>query len=466
MKPPVSQRTDLGLRIQRPGMSKSFERLPVEVWEHILYLVVDSTLLLSLDPFKCDQHAFRIPDDWVCPMYDIDEDSDLYWGMKDQPAMRQFRRLRARLRLVCRNWKRFADLPSIEHRIARLCSSGDREETMSSEMLVAAKRIEFVDPRRNPRQQIDGLVREAVESGQDFNAEIVIDVGGLLSIKVLRQAPQRFRYLSALHIDISDIREDSLSEYKLHGIFAHYPLVFLSILSHKRIMLPVDDFRLSRLVSLNLCSDSLQGLGFGMWKLPKLRHLRLSGLRNPAHPTRFVKYLWRFGAGLTYLSLTPNYHWDLWNISISSIWKQCPKLEHLEIPLYLVLKEFDLPPVNWPLTHLVNTIEGSMSSEIWNSQNASQDVMSFYGHIIRFCHGCPRLAVITDGHIWSDVLIRVYAPMSETMKDSTSPQVAIEQAKENEANATFTLARKLDAIGIRYEDRHKKTFAEATAFRG
>lgn len=449
------------------NITKSFERVPVEIWEYILRLVMDETLLLSSDPFNDDRKAFKVPDDWICPMYDIDEEKNLYWGMKDQPAMRQFRRLRALLRLVCKSWKRFADSPAIENCIVRLCVPSHPDEDIQPDLLIKAKRIELVDPRRNPNQVIEGVIKRTVEEKRIFEAEIIIDIGGLLSMQFLRKHPTNFPYLTSLHVDLTNPSITTFTDYEFDGIFTKLPnLGCLSVRLDKRLILPVNDFRLLNLVSLSLSSTSLQGLSFGMWRTPKLRHLKLDGMRCPTHPARFSKYVWRFGTHLTYLSLTPDYHIGSWDLSMSVIWTHCPNIVHLEIPLHTIRREITLPPKGWPLTHLVNTSTKPLACVDFDQPGL--DFMTFYGHMITFCLSCRMLKVITDAHVWLDVMFHVYAPLrknSDEMPPDYYPSKA-EQATEDTANATIILARKLEMIHIRYEDKERKSHGEATAFRG
>lgn len=448
-------------------VAKSFERVPIEIWEYILVLVIDETLLLSLDPFKYNWQAFSIPGDWICPMYDVDEDKNLYWGMKDQPAMRQFRRLRALLRLVCRSWKRFADSQTIENRIIRLCVPSHPEENMQPELLVMARRIEVVDPRRNPNQIIEGVIKRTVDEKRIFNAEIIIDIGGLLSMQFLRMRPMSFPYLTSLHIDLTKPAVAPCSDYELDGIFTKLPnLSCLIVNLDKRLILPVNDFRFFNLVTLSLSSPSLQGLSFGTWRIPKLKHLRLDGMRCPTHPARFAKYIWRFGRNITYLSLTPDYHIGPWELNLHTIWTHCPAITHLEIPLYLICDEKQVPPKEWPLTHLVNTSANSLAHH--EIKRAILDLMAFYGEIASFCLGCRNLKAITDVHVWLDTMIHVYAPISHKTTSDELPESLrkVEQAKEDSAHATIVIGRKLEMMGIRYEDKERKTYAEATTFRG
>lgn len=432
-----------------PPLLRAWERLPVELWGYILDYTIDSTLLLTLNHYSTSLPlCSTLRQDWICPMYEIDDFLNVYWGMKDQVAMREFRLLRARMREVCRSWKEFVDSPAVEHRIVRLCPSGG-EGQITSKMLVKSRRLEMLDPLKDPSLPPRGVIKEALDQGLSFETRIVLDIGGFFSHQILKNHVNQFSDLQTLFLDFSSVPHVFLGD-----TLSYLPsLTSLYLVIEPTCFLPDETFRLPNLRTLDIMSSqaSLPSLSFATWSFP-LRHLRLWSLDSMEF-FRLLYVLPNIGSNLRYLSL------DIQGNSrtgISCLWTACPQLACLEIPVRDVL--VCLPPEGYTLKHLVNTYHQSIAFHaVSRNRYSPGSMVDFFAKVVNLYHRCPQLQTITDSHLWK---------WHENFRTIPLPPISegLSRSLGSEENDVLTLlARKCFDLGVRYEDKDRCTYGDAVA---
>lgn len=449
------------------SLRKASDRLPVEVWEHILDDAMDNTLLLTSSPSDYPWEFTRALQDWICPMYEIDDTKHVYWGIKDSPAMRQFRRVRAQIRLVCRFWKHYADSHKVGTLCGRLCVPAYPSDDSSIRDVTCAKRLEVVNPHYDPFSILDGVLQQALQERKRFMAEVLIDVGGTITNGILRKHHDLFPRLTALHINLRRCKEAAIITLDLDEILPQ--LIHLTCLSlHIGWRHPIPDkvFQLYQLVTLSIIGESeLSLLHPKWWRLPSLSHLELVGVDRNVIFGWTMTPLFQLSRRLRTLFIKPwcigPYHRA--HISTSSLSFGPHKVIKLAAPISTIL------------TIICSTLSGLFQFVNTDPWPIAQDFvechplhgfMAWYGKISKFFRQAPRLRIITDVHDWHDTITKANTPMETQLRDAKTGLIKTVDIPEYElkrlkvAEITMLLARKLDTLGIRYEDKHNLTLKE------
>ena len=413
----------------------------------ILEWVIDSLLLFSVDPYEYDWHPKTRRSDWTCVMHIVDpETKEIWWGRTDRPAMRQFRATRAKLRLVCKAWKTFADSPSVEHRCVRLCMISPETDPLQPARIIKAKRLEVLNGLIPPVEGAGDLVISAIEQIKSFSAEIILDTGGMFTSAVLCNLQHLFPHLRALFLDLS---EDVIPEFqirKLDSLLWKLDSLTCLIMRVGPFFYLSDDtvLQLPHLRTLSISSATVLGeMYMDAWELPSLEHLEFGVLSDSSACKRLLD---RHGQKLRYLSL----YFSEAPVLFGSfrILHNCPHLLYLGIPLASLWTDATLQ-TSHPLLRLVNTATGSAYSR-W-----SFGPLAFFTNAMRFCATTPRLQTITDDHSWVSLLPKVDQDPEEADASlfPDTPEFKVRKFGIEAAQVTYLLSSKLDSLGIRYEDR-------------
>lgn len=439
---------------------RSYEVVPVEIWKHIITLTIDDSLLLSTSPFDYDWPSLTVRADWACPMYTFDNSGVLYWGIYDQPAMKQFRQIRATLRSVCRGWKELVDSPYIEHRCMRFCIPTHPDEDQDSRRVVLARRIEVI----SPPEMIDlpeCVLGRVIKHGEKLNAEILLDIGGSLFSQILPAYKASLPSLKTLMVDFQNSTYFPSPSHPLETTLPN--LHFLTALILRlRSGQTLDNETLCQFVNLTTLSISrpteLPHLDFSKWRFTLLQHLELEHLCEPGGFTLFFQHIRPFSRHLRYLRLVPCRVYYVTRIDIYNIW-DCYELERLEMPLNLLFMWEGEPQKLSRLKHVVHTAIGPLS--LIGRIQCKDDFMQFYGCLLRFCLQLRSLRVVTDSHDWPLIFQHADEPLPSG--DVTNPKFHEQQIYNSMAAVTMVIARKIHGISLRYEDKKRRTMMETKA---
>jgi hypothetical protein len=441
-------------------------RLPVEVWEHILDDIMDNTLLLALNPMEYPWEFTHTLQDWICPMYQIDDTKHVYWGIRDMPAMRQFRQVRAQIRSVCRFWKRYADSHKVENLCGRLCVPALPSDASSLRDITYAKRLEVVNPHNDPFSQIDGLLYQAIEERRRFMAEILIDVSGTITNGILRKHHYLFPRLTTLHLNLMRCKEEATVGLDLEEILPK--LVHLKCLSLHvgwRHPIPEKVFHLNQLVTLSIVGDGeLVTLDPSSWSLSSLLHLELVGVERHKLFSPESRYTFPMAFQFKTLFLKPWYIGPYQRAPVFfGFWELSPIVTRLGAPIAMVMRTtFPSPNV---LSHLVNTDSFPIAQDFVEPENP-EDFTDWLRTISLFCAASAKLRTITDVHEWHDTITKANTPTDLKVKDTSTGDLKdfeftkYELKKLRVAQITMLLARKFDTLGIRYEDKNNLSLKE------
>ncbi|KAG8819594.1 hypothetical protein FRC18_012040, partial [Serendipita sp. 400] len=428
-------------------MSRSYERVPIEVWKYILDAVIDNTLLLSTNPFEFDWQPSLVLEDWnndaTSYCNNLTELSERHTGCS---AKCQFRCVWNTLRLVCHSWKQFADSPAVKNRHLQLDLRVSIEASRMEDILLA-KRLRILSFSKF-LIEFCGSLEGAIEGGAVFNSEIILDTGGWFTNQIIGTHPSSFPYLTTLSLEPSDDAQTTIPPEKLNQVLRSLP-------SLRHFLFQSDDqyefskdgiLQLPNLRTLSISSGNpLQDLHLSEWKLPSLTHLRLWGLplrTSDSSPYGLVDYLQAHGKSLLYLSIKiqsspevlPPYF---------QIWLDCPKVRHLEVPFSFLFAggHFVVPPKRHPVERLVNTLDREISYGV------QVPVNGFLGHFARFCLAARSLRCITESHLWVHALTHVEPVSGGAESDEQISPMAVS------SQLTYILAHKIEAYGIRFEDK-------------
>lgn len=422
---------------------KACEQIPNEIWRMILEWVIDSLLLFSTDPFEYDWHPETRRGDWTCVMHIVDPDTkEIWWGIKDRPAMSQFRATRAKLRLVCKAWKTFADSPSVEHRCMRLCMASTATDVLKPSTILKARRLEVLN---SPAEGAVGLIASTIEQAKTFSTEIILDTGGMFTSEILSNRQHLFPHLRVLFLDLSEDDIPIAHIQSFDSLLCKLECLTCLIM-HVAPFFPLPDqglLRLPHLRTLSItCIGGLGELYMDAWVLPSLEHLELGVLPEPTESQRFLH---RHGHNLRYLSLQFVEPPIFPSFSAAGVLHSCPRLLYLGYPLSVLWRNLDLQSTH-PLLRLVNTS--------YRMSYTGFSPLHFFADVMRFCASTPRLQTITDSHSWLSVLPMVDQDPDEVEGDVTLDSHLFQTRKFDiqSAQAIYILASKLDSLGIRYED--------------
>jgi hypothetical protein len=260
---------------------RAASEFPIEIWEDILDTVMSDTLLLSTNPFDSLWDFRSVVKEWLYPVNDTISTPN-YWTVREQPAMREFRQTREILRLVCRFWKHYMDSYRIESLYARLYIPTRPGEVSSSRDILSAKRIEVIKSFYISFSIEQSTLSEALVMEKVFAAEILIDISGVVTERVLPHYYQVFPHLSALHIYLSRFQSNLNSSLGLEDTLSKLvSLTCLSLEVYGTADFPIDRLELPKLTTLIILGNRYAGkISFKDWRLLSLRHLQITGVEH------------------------------------------------------------------------------------------------------------------------------------------------------------------------------------------
>jgi hypothetical protein len=399
----------------------SLSNLPIEIWENILKHAILTSFLFSTAPFD---YAWTFTDviyDWSWVMHS-QASSDGMWTSK---TMREVQRTRTRLGLVCQSWKRYLDSPRIDELCITVYIS--RKNNPPLNHIIWAKRLEVINPRGAPVLELEGPLAEALLEKKVFAANLLVDVEGAVTEKILKRHAYLFPYLTALHLDLRSSSNDISGILDLRTTLSNLPcLTCLSIYLTQAFSFTQGMLRLPHLTTLSiLFNHRLSDLFLQSWYLPSLRHLRLIGVIGTYTSSPEIKEIFALSPRLETLCYYPSRMGNpLPLIPFDSLWVDCPRLTRLQAPLTNLWK--DKLPIGQSLTHIVNVDGTSITAQIFPAR-LWEEV------IIERISPSHELRIITGTHSWANLPSNSLAP---------------------------SIAQKFATLGIRYEDANRVTLEE------
>ncbi|PVF99560.1 hypothetical protein CPB86DRAFT_289754 [Serendipita vermifera] len=445
--------------------SKAANRLPIEIWEYILDDVMDNTLLLSTTPLDYRWEFARSVEDWICTTYCIDGSKRVNWMVGNQPAMREYKRTIANLRLVCQFWKRYAESNRAKTLCARLTLPSCVDVDLSSKDVSSAKRIEVVTPSQIlSSSDLEPDMKKISTMNKRFAAEILVDIGGTVTNTILRSHHHLFPRLTALHVDLRKCPRDSILRLDLEETLPKLvSLTCLSLSVDGEARFPTKYMHLPKLSTLVISAHRYsKELSMEAWHIPSLQHLYISGTDGGPPLITALKHIAALNPNLHTLSLIPYTHTHERRKCqcYEALWAKHDQLTRLQIPILSILHH--KVPDGHPLTHIVNTGLSSMSHS-YIQERKEENILPFYAELTSFCLSARRLRVITDNHDWHDIITKANTPLELlSTDDPDDTATAKEILKLKAARITMIVAQKLHGLYIRYEDRNNLTLEEVS----
>jgi hypothetical protein len=443
---------------------KAANRLPIEIWEYILDDVMDNTLLLSTKPLDYRWEFARTIGDWTCTTYSADENKQVNRIAGEQPAMWEYKRTIANLRLVCQFWRRYADSARVKTLYARLSFPNSAGVELSPKDLSSAKRLDVSIPSHNLSSDLEMEVEQALAIEKGFAAEILIDIGGAVTNKVLRDHHHLFPRLTALHLDLRRGPRNSISRLDLEETLPKLvSLTCLSLSIDGESRFPAKEMQLPKLTTLSITSHRYsKELSMDAWQVPSLRHLQIAGTDGGPPLISGLKHIASLNTRLHSLSLIPYTHTHERRKCqcYEALWTKHPRITRLQIPILSILHH--KLPEEHPLNHVVNTGLSSISHS-YIQERKEDNILPLYAELLTFCLSARRLRTITDNHEWHDVITKANTPVELlSIDDKDDPATSKEILKLKAARITIILAQKLYGLYIRYEDRNNLTLEEVS----
>jgi hypothetical protein len=410
------------------------EEVPIEIWELIIYCTLLDTLLLSTAPMDYSWRFTDAMEDWMCRPYSIDGIKLGFWSHSTAPVVREFKQTRTRLQLVCRAWKWCADSP----RLDALCIRTNRFKTYNdpptTSDIRSAKRLEAIHPERDPYAKLEQTLGQVFEEKRGLAAEILIDIGGTVTNRILKHNSQLFPHLTALHLDLYGCAGDPSPTLNLEHVLPKLPfLTCLSLQVENKFSFSRNTLHLPNLTGLSIIGrDQLPQLWTKSWYLPSLRHLQIVGLNRTHMEHDVLIHLFSLSPHLRTLCLRPPRRNRLsFQLPLETLWDKCPQLIYLQAPLSNIWQS-KMPTEQRPLRHLVNTDPLPIAYNILAAARSS-GVARWYDLVPEFCSIARDLRTITDSHSWT-----------ESGHDSFAAIMAL----------------RLEKLHIRYEDKTNRSLKE------
>lgn len=291
---------------------KSFEVIPVEVWQHIISTALYIPGYMNLDEEGLSEFTLN----------------ELFVNIQPDDRTR-LNQTRSNLRLVCRSWSVFVDTaPYSVIDVGKRNQQGPVGE--AAHLVHQAYRINCMDIHR---------LEQYCDLGGHFKARILIidlPTEGLLHYSA-NQFISFFRNLVSIKISTVSVYYDaSPSEAITCELLGQLPLLrhlFITTLSN-RIYTTME---FPRLVRLNFQSDDFPWLAvddfsFDRWKLENLTHLVIAPVFTKAIMTILMDGLQHFGRRLKSLLMggQRKVQYPLPNPVIPpDIWRHCPNLQEI-----------------------------------------------------------------------------------------------------------------------------------------
>jgi hypothetical protein len=417
---------------------KPFEKLSVEIFELILDWVIRDTLLLSTSPIDHSWTFDSAIADWICPIYAVDGLKRVWLLNPVRPALQELRRVKTRLRLVCRSWREYVDSPRLDRLHITLCVprvTGDTESACkemeskaSVHNAVSAYRLDVISPHLNPSSELDGVMSQIFRDKRQLALRILIDVGGAVSNRMLNSHPWLFPNLTALHINLHHCPEEQLNTLDLSRLLPKLPsLTCLSLHVRSRFSFTMGMLRSESLLTLNIsCAFGLKIQDIDSWYLPSLNHLQIIGLEAES-----LDSILSLSSHLRTISLQtrPESSPD-WSIKSDWIWRKCPNISKLEFRVKDIFLQ-DLPK-DFPLTHVVNNDFDTIANAVARAVRMAGDI-GILRRFEDFCLSASKLRTVTDKHSWE---------------------------YRKEGSMEVIMAKRLGTFHIRYEDIKRRSLDE------
>jgi hypothetical protein len=420
---------------------KPFEKLSVEIFELILDWVIRDTLLLSTSPIDHSWTFDSAIADWICPIYAVDGLKRVWLLNPVRPALQEFRRVKTRLRLVCRSWREYVDSPRLDRLHITLCVPRVTEDTESAckaleskssvHNAVSAYRLDVISPHLNPSSELDGVMSQISRNKRRLAVKILIDVGGAVSNRMLNSHPWLFPNLTALHINLSHCPKEQLNTLDFARLLPKLSsLTCLSLRIRSQFSSTIGMFRSESLGTLNIaCPLGMKIRHIDSWSLPSLNHLQFIGIEEEGMES--FESILSLSHHLKTISLQtiPHILPGLW-IEPDLIWRKCPNLTNLEIRVKDIFMQ--KLPKDCPLTHFINKDICTVAEAVVRAVRTTGNI----GVLCRFeefCSSASRLRTITDRHYWR---------------------------RRRECPIEVIMAKRLGTFHIRYEDVKRRSLDE------
>ncbi|PVF99559.1 hypothetical protein CPB86DRAFT_289751 [Serendipita vermifera] len=444
---------------------RAVDKLPVELWEQVIDDALDDTLLLSTRPMDYSWYFENVMNSWICPMYDRIRVNPIEFSrLVNQPAIRQYQQTKVRLQLVCHYWKDYVNSSRINTLITQYFIPNHPSVAPSLKDMFSAKRIEAVHSANNPLEIEDPALLEGIKAEKQFSVEILVDIGGVMTNKILRHHHYLFLRLTALHLDLAIFPSESTKHLNLEEILPNLvSLTCLSMRVDNEFIFPTNQMLLPNLTTLNLIFHRRsKETSIETWNLPSLLHLQISGIdcARPGPLADTLRSIASQNQQLRTLSLKPwtHTHEKTACQCLKKIWSRFPSVTRLQLPITSILHHE--VPNEHPLVHVVNSGFTPLCYSYLHTREES--ATKLYAELTTFCLSAHQLCTITDSHEWEDYIKRAMYP-AELSPPTSNDKAKKEHAYQEAAQTTIILAQKLQVLGVRYEDRNNRTLNEVAA---